>query len=200
MAIGAERIAKQDDELVERELPRHWLRPGERLLFGCAPIHGYVRARIGSETRLPHQPIGGQGPALDLGPLRWPLPAEGVGDEDWADDPTVAFFVLAQHPSQQAVALGDHLAHSRGEARWAVTTQRVALIDAARLFGNPARGEPPFMTSGELTSGPHPGWSAPFVGRSIPPVQVVRLDLADGSTLLVRDPLADLRVRRAASR
>ncbi|HKS48149.1 MAG TPA: hypothetical protein VJT49_24175 [Amycolatopsis sp.] len=196
MAIS---VAEQDDEIVERELPRHWVRPGERLLFGCAPIRGYVRARIGSETRLPHEPIG-KVPALDSGPCRWPLPADGVGDEDWADDPTVAFFVLAQHASQHAVAFGDHFAHSRGEARLALTNRRAAVIYTTKLFHPPGPGEPLFMTFSELDIGRVRGYSAPYVGRSIPPEQVIRVDFADGSSLLLRDPLANLRVVRATTR
>jgi hypothetical protein len=104
------------DKLVERELTEFWLQPGERLLLGCPPIRGHVGVRLGAERRLPHVPLGDV-PRTGLGPSRWPLPANGVHDEDWADDPTVAYWVNAQRPGQFAVRLADHFAASLGEAR-----------------------------------------------------------------------------------
>lgn len=192
-------VGQSDDEIVERELPQHWMRPGERFLFGCAPVRGYVRARIGEETRLPHEPYGDM-PELGLGPNKWPLPAEGVTDEDWADDPTVAFLVVAQHPGQHAVALGDHLAHSRGEALLAVSSHRMSAAYPTRLFHAPQPGEPLYRSYVDLHMGHVRGFSAPYVGRSIPPERVIRIDFADGSTLLIRDPLPDVRVQRALTR
>ena len=44
-------VEDNDDEIVERSLPKHWVRPDERFLFGCAPIRGYVRARIGDRAK-----------------------------------------------------------------------------------------------------------------------------------------------------
>jgi hypothetical protein len=188
----------KDDEIVERELPKHWIRPGERLLFGCAPIRGYVAARIGTDFRLPYEPLGTV-PELDLGRCRWPLPAD-VEPDHWTDDPTVAFVVEAAHPEQQAVRLGDHLAHSRGEARLVLTSDRVAVIYTTRLFHIPAPGEPLFQTFAEQPSASVLGYSAPYAGRSVPPVQIIRVDFTDGSTLMLRDPLAGRRVGRARSR
>ncbi|TVT50108.1 hypothetical protein FNH05_16210 [Amycolatopsis rhizosphaerae] len=190
-----DRVAHEDYEIVHDELTRFWLRPGERLWFGCAPLRGYVRARIGAETRLPHEPLGAI-PPLDLGASRWPLPAEGVLEQEWTDDPTVAFLALAQRPDQHAVSFGDHFAHSRGEARLAVTTHRVAVVYTTKLFHLPAPGEPLFTTFCELDAGRVRGCTAPYVGRSIPPVRVIRVDFADGSALLLRDPLAARRVGR----
>src|SRR3954449_9419594 len=37
--------AHDDDMIVEKELTGFWLRPGERLLFSCPPIRGYVLAQ-----------------------------------------------------------------------------------------------------------------------------------------------------------
>ncbi|MBC6456666.1 hypothetical protein [Actinomadura sp. HBU206391] len=189
---------EKDDKTLEKELTRHWLRPGERLLFGCAPIHGYVLAQIAAETRHPHEPLR-QMPTLKPAPCLWPLPAKSVLDH-WTDDPTVGFFVQAQHQDQHAVHFGDHLAHSKGEARLVLSSQRISIVYPTNLLHAPAPGAPRFTTFCELPVGQVRGLSAPFAGRSVPPVQVIGVDFVDGSTLHLRDPLAGLLVHRAQSR
>ncbi|MTD57782.1 hypothetical protein [Amycolatopsis pithecellobii] len=184
-------IAKKNDEIITGELSRYWTQRGERLGFGSEPIRAYVRARIGDEARLPHEPISDM-PELDLGRLRWPLPSPDVLEEDWSDDPTVGCFVHAEQPDQRAVLFADHLAHSRGEARLAVSDQRVAIVYPTKLFG---RNDSVFTTFCE-TDPRQVRVTAGYVGRSVPPPQVIRVGFADGSVLLLRDPMAAARVAR----
>ena len=139
-------------------------------------------------------------PALELDPRRWPSPTDPAVLDDWSDDPTVAFSVHAQHRDQHAVQFGDHFAHSRGGARLVLSSHRVAVVYPTKSFHPPGPGESPFTTFCELPTGQVRGYSAPFTGRGLPPVQVIRVDFADGSTLLIRDPLAGRRVRRALGR
>ncbi|WP_236790093.1 hypothetical protein [Amycolatopsis sp. GM8] len=40
------------------------------------------------------------------------------------------------------------------------------------------------------------GTRGAYTGRSVPPPQAIQLDFADGSTLLLRDPMAAARVAR----
>lgn len=49
-------IAKSVDEIVERELHQFWLAPGERLVVGCPPAHGYVGLLLDGKLTLPYEP------------------------------------------------------------------------------------------------------------------------------------------------
>jgi hypothetical protein len=194
-----------DDEVVESELTRFWLHPGERLLLGCAPIRGYAGVRIGAQIRLPHEPLGDM-PALDLGRARWPLPAEETAtspdvDNDWVDDPTLGYWASAPHADSAAVRLADHFAHSRGEARLAFSDHRVAVVYPTKLF-HPNDPKPPsvFTTHAEVPARQLAGLDAPFSGHSLPAPRVIRLRFTDGSTLQLRDPHAAARVQRAHRR
>ncbi|SDC73382.1 hypothetical protein [Actinokineospora iranica] len=194
-----------DDKIVENELGQFWLRPGERLLLGCPPIPGYVGAHIGDQIRVPHEPIGAM-PHLTLDRPRWPLPAEATVcgpdvDSDWVDDPTLGYWVSAPHQDTIAVRLGDHFAHSGGEARIALSDQRVAVVYPTKLF-HPDNPKPPtvFTTHAEVPTGHLTGLDAPFAGHSLPTPRVIRLRFADNSTLHLRTPHAANLVTRAHHR
>ncbi|MCP2165788.1 hypothetical protein [Goodfellowiella coeruleoviolacea] len=195
----------RDDAIIETELAKYWLQPGERLLLGTMPLNGYVGARIDSELHIPYQSAT-ELPAHALGRCRWPLPSEALRetprlDEDWVEDPTLAYWVDAPHPNTDAVRMADHFAHTRGTARLVLSDQRTAVIYPARLF-DPKDFQPaePMRTFYELPPSRVAGLSAPFVGRSIPPRRVIRLDFTDGSTIMLRDPHSGGRVDRALRR
>lgn len=184
-------LAKQlrkNDETVTEELNRHWVHKGERLAFGTPPLREYVRASIGGQSRLPHEPLH-QMPGFDvekLGERRWPLPSPEILEEDWTDDPTVGHFASARQPDQLAVHFADHFANSHGEARLAVSDRRVALVYPSKFLG---RTGGLFTTFCE-TDPRQVRISAPYAGRSAPPPRVVRVDFSDGSTLMLRAPFA----------
>ncbi|RKT54763.1 hypothetical protein [Saccharothrix australiensis] len=189
-----------EDGVVEDELARFWLAPGERLLLGLPPVEAHVAARVGPAVRVPHRPVG-EVPDLDLGKEHWPLPTEHVTaepDADWADDRTVGYFAVAARETDDAIRLADHFAHSRGQARLAVSDRRVAVVYPTKLF----RKDPSsvFTTHAELPANRLVGVDAVFVGQSpdVPPV--VRLSFADGSVLHLRAALAARKVERARER
>ncbi|MBN6035344.1 hypothetical protein JYK18_10620 [Amycolatopsis sp. 195334CR] len=174
----------------------HWLHPGERLVLACAPINGYTGVVLDGELRLPHEPLG-EVPEVELGRLKWPRPADRTsqaGGEDWVDDPTVAFWAHATRPDQHAVRFADHFAHTRGDARLTLTSHRAAVVYPTRLLADADADRNPFTTFGELPASSIRSLSAEIVGRTLPSAPVIRLDFADGSTLLVRDPLTSRRL------
>ncbi|MFI9818604.1 hypothetical protein [Saccharothrix variisporea] len=189
-----------DDEVVERELNQFWLAPGERLVLGLPPVEAHVAARIGAEVRVPFRAVG-EVPELDLGKEHWPLPTEHVTaqpDVDWVDDRTVGYFVVARQPSDAAVRLADHFAHSRGRARLAASDRRVAVVYPTKLLSKEPGSV--FTTFAEVPAGQVAGLDAVFVGNSLGVPPVVRLSFVDGSVLHVRDPQAWQKVQRARSR
>ncbi len=176
------RPAVADDEVVVRELTKFWLRPGERLVLGLPPIVGYVGGVVGGSLRVPWEPASPM-PPLELDKPRWPLPAP-PSPPDWIDDPTLGYWVEAPATSCFAVQLADHFAFSRGNARLAVSDQRVAVVYPTHLFE--AKPSSVFTTFAEVPRGAVRSLDTPFAGQSVPARPVVRLTFADGSSLALR--------------
>lgn len=172
------------DKIVTKELTKFWLRPDERLVLGLPPIPGYVGGVVGGALQLPFE-ARGPVPELTLDRLRWPLPAP-PSPPDWIDDPTVGYWVSAPADSCAAVALADHFAHSRGNARLVVSDQRVAVVYPTRLFE--AKPSTVFTTFAEIPSHVVRSLDTVSVGQSLPARQAVRLTFVDGSALDVRVP------------
>lgn len=191
--------AKTVDEVVERELHQFWLAPGERLIIGCPPAHGHTGLLLDGKLELPYQ-ASRETPRVK-GKPRWPLPAEGVLDENWTDDPTIAYWVVAQRRDQVAAGLAEHLAGGCGEARLTWSDRRLAVVYPARLLEgeetDPAR---PFRTFDELPSNVVRSVAARYLGRSFPPRPVLEFVFADGSMVYQRDMLAVTKAARAHSR
>ncbi|MFC3449459.1 hypothetical protein [Amycolatopsis speibonae] len=189
--------AKTVDEIVERELHQFWLAPGERLIVGCPPAHGYVGLLLDGELTLPYAPSR-ETPAV-TGKTRWPLPAPDVLQGDWTDDPTIAYWAVARSADQTAVRLADHLAGGHGEARLTLSDRRLAVVYPAKLLDgeDPAR---PFRTFDEMPSGVVRSVTAQYLGRSFPARPVLQFVFADGSIVYQRDLLAVTRADRAHSR
>ncbi|CAL9407007.1 hypothetical protein SUDANB95_01572 [Actinosynnema sp. ALI-1.44] len=188
------------DEVVERELGQFWLDPGERLLLGLPPIEAHVVARIGADAVVPFRAVGTV-PLLELGKEHWPLPTEHVAanpDVDWVDDPSVGYFVLARQSSDAAVRLADHFAHSRGQARLAVSDRRVAVVYPTKLLSRDPQTV--FTTHAEIPASQVARLDSVFVGNSLGVPPVVRLSFVDGSVLHLRDAFAGGKVRRALER
>ncbi|AGM02821.1 hypothetical protein [Amycolatopsis keratiniphila] len=190
-------MAKSVDEIVEKELHQFWLAPGERLIIGCPPAHGYVGLVLDGELTLPYS-AARETPAV-TGKTRWPLPASDVLEGDWTDDPTIAYWVVARTADQTAVRLADHLAGGKGEARLTLSDRRLAVVYPARLLEgeDPAQ---PFRTFEEMPSGVVRSVSALYLGRSFPPRPVLQFVFADGSMICQRDMLAVTKADRARSR
>ena len=186
-------VDTKNDRIISGELSRAWLRKGERLRFGAMPVRAHVRANVGGEVRLPHEPLH-EVPPLDRAKLgRLPRsPSPEVIDEDWSDDPAVGHFASARAADQIAVHYADHFANSHGEARLAVSDRRVAVVYPSRFLGDTSTL---FTTFCELDAR-QVRFSAVFAGRSVPPPRVLRADFADGSVLLLRDPLAAAHLER----
>lgn len=173
-----------EDKVVTKELTSFWLRPGERLVLGLPPIVGYVGGVVGGSLQVPHTPLSPM-PALELAEPRWPLPAP-PSPPDWIDDPTLGYWVSAPAASSLAVQLADHFAFSRGNARLAVSDQRVAVVYPTHLFE--AKPATVFTTFAEIPRSAVRSLETPYVGASLPARPVVRLTFADGSSLDLRDP------------
>lgn len=174
--------AAADDKVVTEELTRFWLRPGERLVLGLPPIVGYVGGIIGGSLRVPHAALGPM-PVLQLDKPRWPLPAP-PSPPDWADDPTLGYWVEAPAASCFAVRLADHFAFSRGNARLAVSDQRVAVVYPTHLFESKPTSV--FTTFAEIPRGTVRSLETLHAGSSLPAPRVVRLTFVDGSSVDVR--------------
>ncbi|EME60060.1 hypothetical protein [Amycolatopsis decaplanina] len=190
-------MAKSVDEIVERELHQFWLAPGERLIIGCPPAHGYVGLLLDGKLTLPYAPSR-ETPAA-TGKTRWPLPASDVLEADWTDDPTIAYWVVARAADQTAARLADHLAGGKGEARLTLSDRRLAVVYPARMLEgeDPAQ---PFRTFEEMPSGVVRSVSALYLGRSFPARPVLQFVFADGSVVYQRDMLAVTKADRARSR
>ncbi|MFK0246750.1 hypothetical protein ACIQUM_18785 [Amycolatopsis azurea] len=190
-------IAKSVDEIVERELHQFWLAPGERLIVGCPPAHGYVGLLLDGKLTLPYEPAR-ETPVV-TGKTRWPLPAPDVLEGDWTDDPTIAYWVVARTADQTAARLADHLAGGKGEARLTLSDRRLAVVYPAKLLEgeDPAQ---PFRTFEEMPSGVVRSVTALYLGRSFPARPVLQFVFADGSVVYQRDLLAVTRADRARSR
>jgi hypothetical protein len=189
MNLEARKIA----EVVEADVTRFWLRPGERLVLAGDPMRGYAAAMVGGQHRVPHaadRPM----PAVKVDPPEWPLPVSGVLD-DWTDDPTLAYWAVAQSPDQLAIRFADHFATSFGDARLVLSDQRLAVLYPSTILAEPSEG--PFTTFEETSARAVRGFTAVFSGRSVPPSRVLRVDFADGSTLLFKDVLAAEKVAKA---
>ncbi|EMD30113.1 hypothetical protein [Amycolatopsis azurea] len=189
--------AKTVDEIVERELHQFWLAPGERLIVGCPPAHGYVGLLLDGKLTLPYEPSR-ETPVV-TGKTRWPLPAPDVLEGDWTDDPTIAYWVVARTADQTAARLADHLAGGKGEARLTLSDRRLAVVYPAKLLEgeDPAQ---PFRTFDEMPSGVVRSVTALYLGRSFPARPVLQFVFADGSVVYQRDLLAVTRADRAHSR
>ncbi|WP_037315375.1 hypothetical protein [Amycolatopsis orientalis] len=190
-------MAKSVDEIVERELHQFWLAPGERLILGCPPAHGYVGLLLDGKLTLPYE-AARETPAV-TGKPRWPLPAPDVLEADWTDDPTIAYWVVARSADQIAARLADHLAGGKGEALLTLSDRRLAVVYPARMLEgeDPAQ---PFRTFEEMPSGVVRSVSARYLGRSFPPRPVLQFVFADGSVVYQRDMLAVDKATRADSR
>ncbi|MBE1581072.1 hypothetical protein ACFORH_25150 [Amycolatopsis roodepoortensis] len=190
-------MAKSVDEIVERELHQFWLAPGERLVIGCPPAHGYTGLLLDGKLSLPYEPSR-ETPAV-TGKTRWPLPASDVLEGDWTDDPTIAYWAVARTADQTAARLADHLAGGKGEARLTLSDRRLAVVYPAKMLEgeDPAQ---PFRTFEEMPSGVVRSVSALYVGRSFPPRPVLQFIFADGSVVCQRDMLAVTKADRARSR
>jgi hypothetical protein len=184
-------------EIAEAEMARFWLRPGERLVLAVDPMRGYAAAVVGGQHRVPHA-AGRPMPTVNTAPPEWPLPVSGVLD-DWTDDPTLAYWAVAQSPDQLAIRVADHFAASFGDARLALTDQRAAVLYPTKILTE-SSSDGPFTTFEEIPATAVRGFTAVLSGRSAPPCPVLRIDFADGSTLLVGDVLAVSKVARARGR
>ncbi|MEC3975678.1 hypothetical protein [Amycolatopsis sp. H20-H5] len=194
----AEKTATEVDEIVERELTQFWLQPGERLLLGLSQVHGHVSLRLGEVRHLPHVPAR-ELPEVS-GPARWPVPSADLPDEDWTDDPALAYHAVAQTPDQFAVRVADHCASSLGEARLTLTDRRFALVYATKRLAKPAEGAGPFTTFEEHRADVVRGVDSMLGGRSFPPKTLLRFTFADGSALHLHDVLAPMKAARALTR
>jgi hypothetical protein len=177
-------VAEADARIVQKELTKHWLRRGENLVLGLPPVIGYVGGVVGGSLHVPWTAAGPM-PPLELGKLRWPLPA-APSPQDWLDDPTLGYWVEAPAASSLAVQLADHFAFGRGNARLAVSDQRVAVVYPTHLFE--AKPSSVFTTFAEIPRTAVRSLETVFTGCSLPARPVVRLTFADGSRLDLRQP------------
>ncbi|SDG25261.1 hypothetical protein SAMN05216553_106403 [Lentzea fradiae] len=176
--------APVSDEVVVRELTRFWLRPGEHLVLGLPPIAGHVGGVVGGTLHVPWTAVGDT-PALEPAETRWLLPAP-PSPPDWIDDPALGYWLEAPDTSCAAVRLADHFASSRGNARLAVSDQRVAVVYPSHLLAT--KPSTVFTTFAEIPRTAVRSMEHARAGLSLPARPVVRLTFADGSVLTLRQP------------
>ncbi|WP_326567626.1 hypothetical protein VSH64_38250 [Amycolatopsis rhabdoformis] len=189
--------ATEVDEIIERDYAKAWLQRKERLLLACPPAHGHVIAWVGGSLQLPYAPAR-EPIRVTTAPGRWPTPA-GLPDEDWTDDPSLAYRMEATTPSDVAARIADHLASSAGTARLTWTDRRLALVYPTKFVAAPATKDF-FVTVEEFPANTVTRLDAITPGRSFPPEPAIHFTFSDGSSLTQRDLLAPLKVRRALSR
>lgn len=125
-----------DRESLERKwtgkLAEKWVADGERLHWLVAPEQGYVGSTVAGRALVPHSAFSAvRPPAVDL--PEWPLPGELVVsgrflDDEWADDPSILWWVFADSPDRNAVRFADHFASVPGEAFFVSTSRRLAVV------------------------------------------------------------------------
>jgi len=180
-------VAKLAREALEQAAA---LLPGEDIQVAGTANAGYVGAQLGRELRVPHTPLSRM-PALNLSPLRWPLPAAtSQGPDGWLDDPTIAYWAQADRADRDAVTVADMLAHTAGAARLVLTRARLTLIVATALLAEPPDPARPVTSVLDVPSARVRRVTAELAGRSLPPKPWLRVDFTDGSTLRLRDPIA----------
>ncbi|GAA2332745.1 hypothetical protein GCM10009854_05070 [Saccharopolyspora halophila] len=198
-------------------LKEQWAREDERLLWFDLPSQGYVASVIGGQSRIPHVALNEVRGSLVDAP-EWPLPSEQLVNgrflgEEWADDPSIMWWVFAAGPSEDAVLLGDHLVQVPDEAFLVMTTQRFAVVVKGKhladeeqasgggLFGRAkavAAQVQRVAESVKSDNGPVSYAEVPVeriarveavdLGCGIPRATFIRLEFTDGSALLARVP------------
>ncbi|MGW0892640.1 hypothetical protein [Saccharopolyspora sp. NPDC002578] len=125
-----------DREILERKwsakLAEKWLVDGEQLLWLVLPEQGYVGSTVSGRTLVPHSPVL-EVITSTVDTSDWPLPSELVTsgrylNDEWADDPSIMWWVFADSAERDAVRFGDRLATVPGEAFLALSSNRLAVI------------------------------------------------------------------------
>lgn len=125
-----------DREILERKwsakLDEKWVADGEQLLWLVLPEQGYAGSTVAGRTRVPHSPLSEVTPS-NVDTSDWPLPSELVTsgrymNDEWADDPSIMWWVFADAAERDAVRFGDHLCAVPGEAFLALSSSRLAVI------------------------------------------------------------------------
>ncbi|QUH03614.1 hypothetical protein HUO13_24820 [Saccharopolyspora erythraea] len=201
-------------------LEEHWVAGGESVLWVELPAQGYVGSVVNQRLEVPHAPKSEVRESLVDAP-DWPLPSEQVTagaflDDEWADDPSIMWWVHAAAQERDAVLLGDHIANVPGQAFLVLSTNRLAVVVAekqlaatepqgpasAGLFGRaraavhqvqraagelaPSLSEDVPVSYFEVPLSRIARMSAARLGRSIPRSAFLRIDFADGSTVFTR--------------
>ncbi|WP_258341882.1 hypothetical protein [Saccharopolyspora gregorii] len=144
-----------DRELLDRKwsakLREKWAADGEELRWLVLPEQGYVGSTVSGRTSVPHEPLNDVEPS-HVDRTGWPLPSDLVtsgrylGDE-WADDPSIMWWAVADDPGRAAVRFGDHLTAVVGEAFLVLSSERLAVVVEQGKVGS-RRPEQPGASSG----------------------------------------------------
>lgn len=214
----ADRTLSEEDSFRRKQkslFEERFCAEGEELLWFETPAQGYVASVIAGQPRVPHTAQNEVRGSVVPEP-EWPLPSEELvngwflGDE-WADDPTIMWWVFAAEAGQDAVRIGDHLAQAPDVAFLVMTGRRFAVVVKAKqladepqeagggLFGRAKAMAAQVQRAAEsITSDNSPVAYAEIpaeriarvqavdAGRSIPRATFVRIDFTDGSTLHIR--------------
>ncbi|MCX2729702.1 hypothetical protein OOZ19_05590 [Saccharopolyspora sp. NFXS83] len=105
---------------------------GEQLLWLVLPEQGYVGSTVAGRTLVPHSPLS-EAVSSNVDTSDWPLPSELVTsgrylNDEWADDPSIMWWVFADSAERDAIRFGDHLSAVPGEAFLALSSSRLAVI------------------------------------------------------------------------
>ncbi|WP_243793971.1 hypothetical protein [Saccharopolyspora gloriosae] len=204
----------------ETRLGEKWLGVNESLVWVLLPERGYVGSVVAGKLSVPHEPTSAVRPWAGQFP-KWPSPSTQVTsgqylNDEWADDPSIMWWVTADTVEHDAARFADHLAPARGHALLALGTTRLAVVveqgmlaaqeqaedDGKGWFGRARSAAAQVQKAAEgLTSGtdakvPVSYFEVPLTriadmdrcrpGRSVPTSDFLRVRFVDGSALLIR--------------
>ncbi|PPK68281.1 hypothetical protein V5P93_004616 [Actinokineospora auranticolor] len=203
--------------LYEETVASQWCAPGERLLVLLGPREGNIASRIGGQPRFPHPPADD---VPELVPIKddWPELSDfavRLPDDEWVDEPSLAWFAEAPTAGHDAVVAAGYLAAGNGQVGLAITDRRVAVLFPERLLvteqlrrkgsapkkpgllGRAAKAFDNWLdTTAEWRvddavisfweTDRVPQWDTALVGRGAPFTWLVRVRFADGSRLSAR--------------
>ncbi|MCA1229768.1 hypothetical protein [Saccharopolyspora sp. 6M] len=214
-------------------LDSDWLRPGESVAWLMLPMRGYAGSIVAGGVTAPHIPSPGTRQWVD-GPPNWPLPSDPVTsgtcmNDEWADDPSVVWWALAEAADRTAVRFADHVAAAHGNIVVVLTSGRLALVaEQGKIDDDPQPDGEPTGWLGraraaaaqvqktaeglgsrkdaklpisyfEVPVGDIAAVDSRRTGRSIPHSHFLEVNFTDRSTLLIRKMTAGNYVDKSGS-
>ncbi|MEU6130471.1 hypothetical protein ABZ805_14965 [Saccharopolyspora sp. NPDC047091] len=214
-------------------LADNWTESGESVAWLMLPMRGYTGSIVAGGMTAPHIPAPGTRQWVECQP-NWPLPSDPVTsgtcmNDEWADDPSVVWWALADVADRVAVRFADHVATAHGNVVLVLTSARLALVaeqgkidddsqpdeEATGWLGRARAAAAQVQKTAEGLGSrkdaklPVSYFEVPIeniaavasrrTGRSIPPAHFLEVSFTDRSTLLIRKRTAGDYVDKSGS-